>query len=532
MVHLLDGPSVKAEEIEWAMDLETGKILIDWLAAQMPSYLDVEDDNVDLAQKTVLTGFALEKEEVEALANIKTNLADDGDTAPTLEDYSMPSEAREHAKLMDMESTYIEDEIELLRSRLKQTKIANRRMTRTMKELKREIGRTRDEISASQERLAEMSIKADSTASTSIRCASEVLDALKTEAACNASTNAELKAFANYRSAVVARTQQQVENIITVAAGLPSEAELEQAAKRVVKKLYGEGDVIKVAEDVFFCQQMEEVCEQLERTDRRASVANLLLKVKSAQERQVDEDVDITVNNELEIAWRLDQVGLLKEKLEILQNAIKDFEGNIIPPLQLRYDSVKTSVSHMAEVEGLIAALGEEMEDIVESSRLANDSPEISQTTITEAETLQAGLVDLLKKLQDLRPTNSEPLVLLDHQDVLRELKAIKEQERSLESEEERGAAALIQGLEHLKGSLDPLLSDTYQHAPLNTSPPYALPLELRNLERETQKMSEELRRSVIKLQKNVESLEGDRSTKKLQSFVHHALKNPELRPK
>lgn len=52
------------------------------------------------------------------------------------------------------------------------------------------------------------------------------------------------------------------------------------------------------------------------------------------------------------------------------------------------------------------------------------------------------------------------------------------------------------------RGSLKLLLSDTYQHAPLNTSPPYALPLELRNLERETQKMSEELRQSVVILQK------------------------------
>ncbi|PBK61278.1 hypothetical protein ARMSODRAFT_1008834 [Armillaria solidipes] len=533
MVRLLDGPSVKAEEIEWAMDLEAGKTLIDWLAAQMPSYLDVEDGNIELAQKIVLTGFSLEKEEVEALANIKTNFGDDRDTIPTPKNYSIPSEAREHVRLIDMESTYIEDEIELLRNRLKQTKIANRRMTQTMKELKREIGRTRDEISASQERLAEMSIKADSTASTSIRCASEVLDALKTEGAGNASTDAELKAYANYRSAVVARTQQQVEDIVTAAAtGIPSEAELEQVAKRVAKKLYGEGDVVKVAEDVFFCQQMEEVCEELEQTDRRAGVANLLLKVKSEQERQVDGDVDMDINDELEMAWRLDQMDLLKEKLEILQNAIKNFEGNIIPPLQLLYDSVKTSVSHMAEAEGLTAALGEEMEESVESSHLVKDSPEISKETITEAETLQAGLVDLLKKLQDLRPANSEPLVLLDHQDVLRELKAIKEQEHSLELEEERGAAALNQGLERLRGSLELLLSDTYQHAPLNTSPPYALPLELRNLERETLKMSEELRQSVVILQKNVASLESDRSTKKLQSFVHHALKSPELRSK
>lgn len=527
MVHLLDGPLVKAEEIDWAMDLEAGKTLIDWLAAQMPSYPDVEDDNASLDQRTVLTGFALEKEEVEALVNIKTNLEDNGDTVTTLENYIIPSEAREHARLMDMESTYTEDEIELTRNRLKQTKIANRRMTQTMKELKREIGRTRDELSASHEKIAEMSIKADSAASTSIRCASEVLDALKTETTVNASIDAQVKAYADQRTAVVARTQQQVEDIITAAAGHPSEAEIEKVAKRVGKKLCGDGDVIKVAEDVFFCQQIQEICEELEQINRRAGVANLLLKVKSAQERQVDEDVDITVNDELELAWRLDQIGLLKEKLEILQNAIKDFDVNIIPPLQLLYDSVKTSVSHMAEAECLIVALGEDMEDIVESCRPEKDGPEIPKGTITEAETLQAGLVDLLKKLQDLRPANSEPLVLLDHQDILCELKAIKEQERSLELEEERGAAALIQDLGHLRDSLNLLLSDTYHHAPLNTSPPYALPLELRNLESETQKMSEELRQNVIKLQKNVGSLESDRSTKKLQSFVHHALKSP-----
>ncbi len=135
-------------------------------------------------------------------------------------------------------------------------------------------------------------------------------------------------------------------------------------ARRVAKKLYGEREVIKVAEDVFFCQQMEEVCEELEQTDRRAGVANLLLKVKSEQERQADGDVDMDINDELEMAWRLDQMGLLKEKLEILQNVCLSSLVNIIeliarlrlskisrviiiPPLQLLYDSCQNfCVSH------------------------------------------------------------------------------------------------------------------------------------------------------------------------------------------
>ncbi|KAK0459372.1 uncharacterized protein EV420DRAFT_1678002 [Desarmillaria tabescens] len=452
MVRLLDGPSVKAEEIEWAMDLEAGKTLIDWLAAQMPPNLDMDDGDLDLVQKTVLTGVALEREEVEALANIQTSSGDDEDTVCMPKNYSVPSEAREHARLMDTESTYIEDEIELLRTRLKHTKIANRKMTQTMKDLKREIGRTCEEISASQERLAEMPTL---LLPQSIRCASEVLDALKNKASGDAPTDAELKAYASYRSAVVERTKQGVQDVITAAAGLPSEEELEQVAHQVSKKLYGEQGVIKVAEEVFFRQQMEEVCEELERTDRRAGVANLLLKVKSAQEHQVDEVKDVDIREELEMAWRLDQMSLLNEKSEILQNAIKDFESNIIPPLQSLYGTVKTSVSHMAEAEGLIAALGEELEEIAESSRLATDNSRnslgISQDTAAEAQTLQAGLVDLLKKYEDLRPVRSEPLVLLDREDTLRELKAIKEQERSLESEEERGSVALIQGLEHLR---------------------------------------------------------------------------------
>lgn len=72
-----------------------------------------------------------------------------------------------------------------------------------MRDLNREIGRTCDEISSSRERLAEMSVEADPTTPTLIRCASE--------ATSDAPPDAELKVYANYRPAVIERTQQQLQ---------------------------------------------------------------------------------------------------------------------------------------------------------------------------------------------------------------------------------------------------------------------------------------------------------------------------------
>ncbi|SJL00927.1 uncharacterized protein ARMOST_04241 [Armillaria ostoyae] len=141
---------------------------------------------LDLVQKTILTGIALEREKLEA-RTLETTLK-----TPFLGRITtVPSEAREHARLMDIESASIEDGIEFLRPRMNRQgkangkilkdlvthisirRIANRKNSQTMRDLNREIGQTFDEISASQERLAGMSIEADSTTSTSIRCASE-----------------------------------------------------------------------------------------------------------------------------------------------------------------------------------------------------------------------------------------------------------------------------------------------------------------------------------------------------------------------
>ena len=62
IISALGGPSIQAEDIEWAIDLPAGKRLVDWIAAQL---LDDEIDDGDGACQAALRNIALEVGEVD-----------------------------------------------------------------------------------------------------------------------------------------------------------------------------------------------------------------------------------------------------------------------------------------------------------------------------------------------------------------------------------------------------------------------------------------------------------------------------------
>lgn len=62
IISALGGPSIQAEDIEWAIDLPAGKRLVDWIAAQL---LDYETDDGRETHQAALGNIALEAEEVD-----------------------------------------------------------------------------------------------------------------------------------------------------------------------------------------------------------------------------------------------------------------------------------------------------------------------------------------------------------------------------------------------------------------------------------------------------------------------------------
>jgi hypothetical protein len=69
IISTLGGPSIQAEDIEWAIDLPAGKKLVDWLAAQ---FLD-ETDTSDMTRRVSLRNIALEAAEAELCVTVPWN---------------------------------------------------------------------------------------------------------------------------------------------------------------------------------------------------------------------------------------------------------------------------------------------------------------------------------------------------------------------------------------------------------------------------------------------------------------------------
>ena len=108
IVSNLGGPRVNPSDIEWANDITSGKLLINWLVAQLDPENANSDDDLEKQHRAALRDIALEDEELKMCVHyclvqcslcIKTSLAhvkdgtwdsDDGDImAPA--DYLPPS---------------------------------------------------------------------------------------------------------------------------------------------------------------------------------------------------------------------------------------------------------------------------------------------------------------------------------------------------------------------------------------------------------------------------------------------------------
>jgi hypothetical protein len=162
----------------------------------------------------------------------------------------------------------------------------------------------------------------------------------------------------------------------------------------------------------------------------------------------------------------------------------------------------------------------------------------------------------------DLRPTHAAPLVLLDRNDVLTEIRSVIDRTKVLDQQEASWILDLPGKLRasyvspssprasychvltniflHRSSAHTTLLNTTYAHSPVNTSPPFAFPAEALALEDEAKLRGEDLGDVVERLEKvrtrlfvhvwiyddrrfgfqEIEMLEHGRTKRKLGAFV------------
>ncbi|KAJ7125280.1 hypothetical protein C8R44DRAFT_782778 [Mycena epipterygia] len=527
IVSLLGGPELNPEDIDWASDLPAGRKLLEWLVSQVQPELD--GTGVEFGPiRAALQAIALEDDELRMLhATGKGAIGESGPRVPS--GYVPPWRLRAKEHYMGVEASRLETETEVLKSRLHQTKIASQRLSQTIKIIASELEKTDDDILAAEDRLSELSLNADAAILASVHSSFSVLDAFvpNNDSAQDESPQAGLlSAASSVGTAITTRFHSQMRAIDAAASRLPTPSELHTECARLDTALNkpraGANNLISLASDAAFNDKVKWLCQALEDPDTgRDALATVLAK---DLERGRDHPPAIDVKAELECAWALDQAGLLDVRGAVLDEAIAAFSGTVLPPLTALHDDLAATNSSAREAQALVQALQEEIQDVVQDLRAAQDphgnaDVPVVDTQAKDAE-LQAGLVNLLKQLKDLRPRDSPPLVLLSQEDILSELRSVYERAEISRHQEDAWAADLLPTLRKLEAAHAPLLDVAYAHSPMNTSPPFGFPVDVQAIQAGAKTSASDLGDAVVKLQKEVKTLDTDRAKRRLEHFV------------
>jgi len=527
IISALGGPSIQAEDIEWAIDLPAGKRLVDWVAAQL---LDDEIDDGDKAHQAALRNIALEAGEVDILNHAGPRTAPpDFTNVATLDlpiGYSPPSRTNACTQYINNETRLLEEETELLKSRLRQTKLASEAMSKTITSLQDAITRENERTDQAQERLAELSIQADATvASTmdnalsllqSLGCTSRPVDVFPNASSQLASAVTSLGHLASIRSSITDLHKSHLEQIEHGARSLPSAEEVKTEASQLHAVLNPQ--FIESAKEAAFKQQLSDMCELLEIEDTRNDVLQQILDDVDGTSASLD------IRGELERAWSLDQAKILESKEKLLDATISSYEEDLMKPLNALYSSLSSTNEHVRNSEALLGAFGVELEELVDDVRVAKENNQLRRPKSAEERAddyLETKLMETLKSLKDMRAADAPPLVLLQRNDILEELRDVVARAHDLQEQEEKWGKDLPLALSSLSAVHEPLLSSIYEHSTVNTSPPFAFPPEVSRLQDEAERKGKNLSDHVGRLQQELESLlENKRTKRKLTAFT------------
>ncbi|KAJ7496740.1 hypothetical protein FB451DRAFT_1386108 [Mycena latifolia] len=510
IVTSLGGPKLNAEDIDWASDLPVGRRLLEWLASQA-QLEQLADDGTGVSEslKAALQAISVEDDELKMLratrkaaaARPGTQLEPNATSA-----YISPWRIREKEEYMRTEAGRLETETEVLKARLHQSKMASQSLSQAIKCIASEIEKMDSDILATEERLSELSLKADAAIFASINSGLGLLDEVvpTNGSVQDESPHAKSLLTASSTSAAISNHfDSQMRVIKGTASRLPTPSVLQTECVRLDTALNrpraAGKSLLATATDAAFNREVARLCDILEDPDNDADP---LAAVLAEDFEQPARPPAIDVKGELEHAWALDQAAILEARGSALDEAIAAFSDTLLPPLTALHDDLAATNSRVREAQALVGALGEEIQDIVEDLRVAQEP--LGNTDVpgaVEDAGLQAGLANLLKQLKDLRPPDAPPLVLLTREDILNELRSVYEREEVSRRQEEVWTADLLPALRNLEAGHAPQLNVAYAHSPMNTSPPFALPADVQAVQADAKLKADDLGDAIAKLQ-------------------------------
>ncbi|KAH9834128.1 uncharacterized protein C8Q71DRAFT_859792 [Rhodofomes roseus] len=544
----LGGPVYAAEEVAWASSVPQGKALLEWLASQVRHHAiatHIEGGGDDVVEyRASLDPIALHERELRELFSATTSEQSTRVRSNNAAGYISPSILSTRSSLMEKESELLEDETRLLKHRLKSSKVAAKDLTQAIKALQIEVETVGKEIQQQDARLNELCINADTVVSRSARTAERLLELTKEDGPADGSAEQSrtspvrdsLVDISSLHGSVASAAASRLAAVDEAAASLPTPTEVKQEVARLQASLENSRgrqnhvnaypDSRSMSTDAY-CAELDRISHLLESVSDTENKQRLLndLVVGERSELKVDDDcVDIV--EEVARAWSLDQAAILEAREKIVDEAIKRFTEDLLPPLGVLHRALAARSEYNLEAEALVSVLIEELEEVADDVAAvkqhmarASASAEAADAREKHAHALlEEELTELLKRTQGSRPPDARPLVLLEREDVTMELKAVRERAQAADEGQTRWTSTLAPKLAELSSTHADLLAVVYENAPVNTSPPFGLPTDARAVVASIKETAIRLDAMLQRLQKD--SQLGDRDKRKLTAFV------------
>ncbi|KAJ8076639.1 hypothetical protein PM082_001062 [Marasmius tenuissimus] len=529
IVSSLGGPQISPPDLEWALELEGGKRLFDWLASQISTVYPSEG-TYELGEaariRAALSTIALEDEEVNGLKQpgTETKVEFTSLWEPILPNYITSGRQREYLTLLNNLRFTLENEVAILSKCIHQTQTIDSRLSNSLRQTRFELEQIRIENSTVQDRLAELSTEVDAAVSTAKYCAMKLLDTVPESSSDEGS--ALLFRMSSQRKAVVDQYKRAIQAIEGVKSTcIPSQMDMELQAGHLINSLQGIQPERQSIQDAALAEELVTLARIVDNSDSEVSEILQCLKLKQDDVTRTPSTPALAlVQQELEVAWCRDQEVLVDTRISALEKALRNLKNLVVPSSRVLYGALTENADHSDRVLTLVDKVREEVDNITGNIRQAKEhaqaqaGPAMAQKGRS---VLQSQATDLLRSMKDFRSPHAGPLVLLDGRDVFSELEALNARRDIVEEQEERWANEMSFQLNVLLASHNSALSAVYAHSPLNTSEPYSTSPNVVDVRRMAQEQRDGLISVVGNMDKEVKAtMEGERTQKKLKSFV------------
>ncbi|KAJ7593738.1 hypothetical protein C8J56DRAFT_1160524 [Mycena floridula] len=526
IISSLGGPSIEQTDIQWATELPAGKKLIEWLASQIDGD-DISDDAVGAS----LGQIAFEAEEIRLLEHFSLMEPAEVAVAAVPSGYVPPSRQRSHAAYLNNEAAVLESETQVLKNRLRQTKLASQKIDQAMKQIKAQIAGTEMTISEAQERLADLSIQMDQTIAATTAHSQSLLRDLGSEDFVDPCRRAieELSSFhakITGASVTTLKLVSEAERALLLPPDVVQEASRLQAS--ITKRT-------SAAQKSLLLRYFNDAAATLNAMDADANSLDHVLKCMACPESEISPPLDVC--KEIEKAWNMDQEQLLVYRQSVLEKTKTVFETDLLPRLGELDTNILVKEDLAQEASGLIVALEEELSTIYKNRQWFDQrDPELERTS--DDESLQSTLVDQLKALEHLRPIDAPPLMLFNKAGMIDELQATVQRYKDTQEKSSQWTKELPVKLNTSSATHEPLLQAIYRHSAVNSSRPFSASASVIELQNRAKMKSEALAGSIKKLQEasriyirlsekliirgdqDLKTAESDKTRTRLKEFV------------